>query len=304
MHTHISFKTFFRNLYHLFCYDTKREDNRLRRLININSILSYYIIHDGNEVTQELKQISQHGWTTFPYKKNKHLSHVECGYSEEKQLPFVIHKRKKLFFPRIYSTDNIEYLYRNYIENEQLIGSGYLEKAPHCYITDQFHVQLNDIVVDIGAAEGLLSLDCVETACKVYIVEADPVWIPAITATFEPWKDKCIIVNKFVSDHNDNTNIRLDTLLCNESNHQLFIKMDIEGGETNVLNASKEWLTSLKNMKLACCTYHHHNDAKIIENLVQDIQCSYEFSDGYMLFDQYDEIRPPYFRHGVIRAWK
>lgn len=119
--------------------------------------------------------------------------------------------------------------------------------------------------MDIGAAEGLLSLDCVETACKVYIVEADPVWIPALTATFEPWKDKCIIVNKFVSDHNDNTNIRLDTLLCNESNHQLFIKMDIEGGETNVLNASKEWLTSLKNMKLACCTYHHHNDAKIMK---------------------------------------
>lgn len=100
--------------------------------------------------------------------------------------------------------------------------------------------------MDIGAAEGLLSLDCVETACIVYIVEADPVWIPALTATFEQLKDKCTIVNKFVSDHNDNTNIRLDTLLCNESNHQLFIKMDIEGGETNVLNASKEWLTSLK----------------------------------------------------------
>jgi hypothetical protein len=302
----VSLLKFAKNLYHLLTYDYKKEDKQLRKLITCNDLLGYYSFHDASDLQLELQYVSEFGVEDiFPYAKTDNIKYVEKGMCTQQNLPYVIHKGRRLYFSQDYALEKAEWQYRNYIETEQLLGAGYMQRAPHCYLTNKFNIEKGDVVVDVGSAEGLLSLDNVMDASHIYLVEADPKWIPALKATFEPWKHKCTIVNKFVSDHDDDDNIRLDTLLADTSEKPLFIKMDIEGNETHVLKSAQQWLTIRKKMtKIACCTYHYYDDAAIIEALVKEMGYSFEYSDGYMSYNSYDKIRAPFFKHGLIRAWK
>ena len=58
-----------------------------------------------------------------------------------------------------------------------------------------------------------------------------------------------------------------------------------------------------KPMKIAACTYHYHDEYRDVIDLVSRYGFRYETSDGWMLFGLYDEMRPPYFRHGMVRIW-
>ena len=41
--------------------------------------------------------------------------------------------------------------------------------------------------------------------------EYDSEWREALEATFTPWADKVEIINKYVSDHDDESHIRFDS---------------------------------------------------------------------------------------------
>ena len=53
------------------------------------------------------------------------------------------------------------------------------------------------VFVDVGCAEGYSSLEIIEEAKHVYLFEQNESWLEAIRATFEPWKDKVTIVQKY-----------------------------------------------------------------------------------------------------------
>ena len=131
--------------------------------------------------------------------------------------------------------------------------------------------------------------------------ECDPEWINALLKTFEPWKKKIFIVNKFVSDINNNKYITLDTFF-NEKKIN-FIKADIEGMEINLLNGMRQ-LFNNSNLKLLLCTYHNKNDAIEIQSILENNKFTTEYSKGYMItyFDKF--LEEPYIRRGVIRAFK
>ena len=57
-------------------------------------------------------------------------------------------------------------------------------RSPHCYANEAFGVKEGDVVVDAGAAEGIFTLDCIDRAKKVYIIEADAAWMEALKETF------------------------------------------------------------------------------------------------------------------------
>ena len=88
--------------------------------------------------------------------------------------------------------------------------------SPHRYLTESFTIGQNDVLADIGAAEGNFSLAVIEKVKKIYIFEYDQEWIEALRATFAPWSDKVEIINKFVSDKNDEYHIRFDTFFENK----------------------------------------------------------------------------------------
>jgi hypothetical protein len=78
------------------------------------------------------------------------------------------------------------------------------------------------------------------------------------------------------------------------------LKMDIEGGEKEVISGNADFLRQNK-VKLSCCVYHNQEDAALIKNMLEKIGYETRFSKGYMLCDM-NGVHFPYFRHGVIYA--
>lgn len=248
--------------------------------------------------------VQKNGITVFPYQQIKEMPPVEAGIDEVLRLPYVVHKGKRLYFPHENSINQCITAYNSYISEECLLGGTFREKQPHQYLTENFTVEEGDVLVDVGCAEALLSLDSIEKASKVYLFESEPKWIPALNATFRDYMHKVVIINKYVSDKDSDTTITLKTALRNEHGKQLFIKMDIEGAEIDVLNGSRDFLSARSNTKIACCTYHRQHDAEDISRILSELGYKYEFSDGYMLFYLDDNMQYPYFRHGLVRARK
>lgn len=254
---------------------------------------------------QEADYILQNGPTRYPYKKLGNSLKVESGYDNNLNLPYVIHKGKRLYYPKGFSLKKCENNYRSLVENDCILGGKFLEKQPHQYQSETFKIERGDVLADVGCAEALLALDQIDIINKAYLFESDKRWIPALKATFLDYNNKVEIVNKYVSDSDSTNTISLQTALKEEKDQCVFIKMDIEGAEVEVLNGSREYLNDNHHIKLAVCSYHHQDDEDRIISLLKEFGYHYEFSEGWMYFKGYDSgFRFPYFRHGIIRGWK
>lgn len=269
-------------------------------------LMSYFETHSSKEYEKEINYLKKIGYITiFPYERIKSLPEIKATFDPEYKLPYILHEsNKKLYFPKKYNLEQTKEKYRDYYENENILGGGFTEKAPHQYQSDNVRVKKNDIVLDIGSAEAIFSLSIIDEAKKVYIFEMDNDWIEPLQATFKPYKDKVTIVNKKVSNVNSDCEIRLDTLLLSEPEQGLFIKIDIEGSEYEVIKENESLLKSNFDIRISCCTYHKQDDAGLIEKILIENGFQIEYSDGYMLFIYDDNIKPPYFRKGIIRAFK
>ena len=274
--------------------------NHLRR-----KIIGYYMVNPElhNEYNHELKYIKNSDDFIFPYKKIKNIAEpILAEVDLEINMPYVIHNGRRLYFPSQMKLGHAKDTYRNFIENEGILGGGYREKEPHKYESDTIRVEDGDVLLDIGCAEALFTLEHIEKIKKAYLVESDPYWADALNATFKPYADKVTIVKKFISDKDTEESITLETLLKNEKTDNVFIKMDIEGYEHLVIKSSVKFLAGKKNAKIACCTYHRDNDFNEISTVLKENGFSVETSDGYMIFPFGGELQPPYFRKGVLRA--
>ena len=208
---------------------------------------------------------------------------------------YVMHNKKKLFYSQHYKTEaSVQFTY-NCICIEQD------ERSPHRYLSNGFDVHEGDTVLDIGAAEGNFSLDVIDKAGDVYIFETDEKWIEALKLTFEPWKDKVHIINKFVSNVDNDSCVTLEKLFGDSQID--FIKMDVEGAEIEILECSEKILDRSNDLKLAVCTYHADRDRDIVEQILNNSKYECKTTAGNMLFI-YSTLRPPYFRKVLLRAVK
>ena len=80
--------------------------------------------------------------------------------------------------------------------------------------------------------------------------------------------------------------------------------MDIEGYEKIVIEDNLSLFSQNIDIRLSCCTYHRQTDADDLNTLFKSLGYDTEFSDGYILFSSENNLVPPYFRKGLIRAKK
>lgn len=280
-----------------------REIANLKKDLLFFKMLHYFKNNNPKEYQNEMNYLDKTGTLTpFPYNRtDKEAGNVITGFDRKKKMPFVFHKDKKLYFPKHYNMEQAKYGYLNLIVNDNLLEEKFWEKTPHQYTTETFFVKDEDIVLDIGASEGIFLLDVVDRIKKGFIFEPDKIWLKALKATFEPFKEKVTIINKFASNKDSSNELTIDSCLKNEDEN-IFIKIDVEGNENLVLSGSKSVLTRKNDIRVVCCTYHKHDDANLFENFFNDLNYHTEFSDGYMLFFYDSNIKPPYFRKGLIRA--
>ena len=237
----------------------------------------------------------------FPYPRKEGLQEeVSIRVEREGGLPYVVHKPNvRVFFPKCMGDAEVKECYRQLKYLEGITGEGSLVVSPHCYQDDEFRMQEGDVLLDVGCAEALFSLENAEKARQIYLFECDRKWIKPLKQSFKPYKDKTVIVEKAVSDRTTSRTIRIADAVTNEG--PFFVKMDIEGAERLVLKASEGFLKGNK-VKLSCCVYHRQDDAEVIRALLEGYGYTTRFSKGYML-PTLNGTHYPYFRKGVIYAW-
>lgn len=153
-------------------------------------------------------------------------------------------------------------------------------RSPHRYF-DNIEEFKHRTLLDIGAAEGILSLMAIEQVEHIYLFECEECWIEALQKTFEPWKEKVTIVPKYVGDHDDDSTVTLDTFFRDKPHPNLFVKMDIEGMERKALAGADFLFSEQGNVQFSICTYHKRDDYEVISSFLDRYGCQYKNQTGY-----------------------
>jgi hypothetical protein len=265
-------------------------------------ILEQFALLSGNDVNEEQKEIvrylQKNKVSIFPYPFHSNYSPdmIEVMHDSNNGMRYVILEGKRLYFKKRWSGKRIKKAFCDLMREQDI-------KSPHRYLTDAFNVGKNDIVADIGAAEGNFSLAVIDKVRKIYLFEYDPEWTEPLRATFAPWSEKVEIINKYVSDRNDSSHIRFDTFF-DYTKDVTFLKIDVDGAESVVLSSCHKTFSTSRALKVALCTYHKNDDEKDFTPLLKGFGFSVTPSYGYMI-NYYDKkLKAPYLRRGLIRAVK
>lgn len=180
----------------------KRFRKRKRRLVA--RIQRDFRRHPERYADPGLKEIvaylGDNGVSVFPYPYTEKYDpdKIEVMTDEWEGLKYVMHHGKRLYFRRGPTDINIRRSYSDLLCEQD-------PQSPHCYLRDGFGLEEGSVLFDIGCAEANFALENIERVSKVFLFEMNEGWLAALRRTFEPWKEKVVIINKFVSDHDGDT---------------------------------------------------------------------------------------------------
>jgi hypothetical protein len=284
-----------------FKHHPKEGLNSLKRKLNL-----YFLFNpkQKQKFSEEITFLNKRAVTDFSYSFifpydfvfNYDYHPIKVYTDTIKGLFYVLHNGRKLYYSKEFRNEfdvQIQY-YCISIEQDK--------HSPHRYFDKKNNMVIypNDVVIDIGAAEGNFALDSIEEINHLYIFEVNKEWCEALEATYEPWKEKVTIYNKYVSDTNNEENVTLDFIMQEKIIN--CVKIDVEGAELSILEHAELTLNN-SNINLFICTYHKQEDASKFENLLKNKGFTCSFTQRFMLFTL-RELNPPYFRKGLIRASK
>lgn len=270
----------------------------LKDKIKINLIRLYFRKHSNcpSNYLAAYDFMNKYGLTmipsTFSLKYKDFYKRVNI-YEDIDEMKYVIHNSRKLYFPRRMNKMEIAKLYQSLITEQD-------PESPHAYEYKDIRVKKGDVLLDIGAAEGIFTLDHIDELGHAYLFECDNEWNEALNKTFKEWKYKVDIISKYVSDENTDLSITIDEFVKQEKCEIDFIKMDIEGMEIKALNGAVKVLNS-SHIKLSVCAYHNRNDAKEIMDLLLKAGYSIVKNNRLMYLGDYTS---PFFRLGLVYAIK
>ncbi|MCU0363247.1 MAG: hypothetical protein MUD02_02565 [Bacteroidales bacterium] len=250
----------------------------------------------NSELEEVLKYLESNPVSIFPYPFQHNYSprNVEVFTDKSLGMRYVIQDGKRLYFRRRWSEERIRRAYSDLMCEQD-------PASPHRYLSGSFDVSSDDVIADIGAAEGNFSLAVVDRVKRIYLFERDREWAEALRATFGPWKDKVVIINKYLSSHDDDRHARFDTFIGSNGD-VTFLKIDVDGAESAVLSGCEGLFRSQRPIRIALCTYHRNEDESEFTALLSGYGFNVSPSRGYMI-NYYDKkLKAPYLRRGLIRA--
>lgn len=291
-----------RKIKKLFKRSVKKKDLvRLRE-----GILEYYdkngLPDDDPDLKSAVAYIRDKGTKAFPYTFGDKYDdmQVEVFKDPECGLRYVLHGGRRLYFVKGWGDRRVLHTYAALLREQD-------PDSPHCYQQADLGVEEGDTLFDIGCAEALLTLMVVDKVKAAYLFEGDPRWIEPLRRTFEPWKEKVTIVDKFVSDKDTPTSVTIGRIIERDAvAGRLFLKLDVEGAEKEVIAGMSEAIGSYPDaIDAVVCTYHNQNDFAELSSLMRSEGFDVSPSKGYMLFIyDYKRLKPPYFRKGAIYCRK
>ena len=239
-------------------------------------LLSFFV--KGNQKLNAYVFMNQYGWTSYPgmYSLNYKSLTPSVLIDEINTLPFIFHNGKRLYFPASFSQEKIGLVYRSLLIEQDV-------RSPHRYVVSNLSLK-ETTLLDIGAAEGIFSLDVIDYVDSVYLFECDEEWIPALSATVAPWNDKVHILKRFIGHVDNECTLTIDSFMRQIPHpNKLFLKMDIEGAELQALQGAKKTLMEYgSRLRFAICTYHSDDDKESISSFLSRYGYKYEFTKGFL----------------------
>lgn len=232
---------------------------------------------NNSEINEIINYINKHG--NLSAISNNYVDEydnfdAEVFHDYEKGLKYILFQNKKMYFPRYYSEDQIKEYYKGItIEQDP--------RSPHYYKKENYNVLPGDVVVDAGVAEGNFSLDIIDIAEHIYIIEADEMWVEALECTFEAYNEKITIIKGYLSNEMVGEYVSLDGLFADKEIN--YLKMDIEGYERFALKGAEKTIAKATDFRCAVCSYHKKDDEKCINEFFDRMNMDYETSNGYMV---------------------
>lgn len=271
-------------------------------------ICKIFILEKKDELIAEnpaygkyIDYLMQNDLTVFCDDFEDKYNYIEYNIQRDRGYPYVELNEKRVYYPAKFNLASVR-------ENIRQICCEQDISSPHRYLDSDESLE-DYIVFDCGAAEASLMVEHIEEIKHLYLFEADNKWNKPLKLSFEKWSEKVSIINKYVTNKNSDDTVSLKNYILklhndgvlNYREDKIFIKMDIEGAETEVLRDIQELLIDAKNIKLAICVYHNNDDEDKVFSILPEF-FSRRVREGYMLFWADEEIAFPYFRHGVIRS--
>jgi hypothetical protein len=291
------------NLFNKLLYKVSSRLNTYKATVRAqkrrDTILKYF---DANkpvdaEINAAYEHLKNHSLSVFPalFAEKYNFQNIEVHHDASKGLHWVSHNGHRLYFKRSYTVTTIKILYSGLLAEQDL-------ESPHCYTGENFNLIQEDVLLDVGSAEGIFALSNIESLQRVCLFERENEWVEALEATFEPWKSKVEIISKFVSDVTNEENITIDDFLKSKSFVPSLVKIDVEGAEDRVLRGMEETIQK-HHPKIALCTYHKQGDFDKFSKYLSERNYSTATTTGVMFFlSPGESLKPPFFRKGLIRA--
>ncbi len=273
------------------------KDYTLRR----KAVLNYYRNFDRSalpgQIREGLEYLRCHKYTPLPFRwAGKYDNYnPEVFRDSSNQHLYVMFEGKRMYFPGSFSGTSVIWSVRAAMREQD-------RQSPHLYLTPDFQPEQGSLIIDAGVAEGNFALSVIEKAEKLVLVECDPGWMEALRLTFAPWKEKVLFIEKYMSDSAGESTISIDELLKDHVDGNVFIKLDIEGYEMKALAGMKRLMESGRKVRMAVCTYHHHNDYRDIRSALEEYGFNCTPTEGFVLF--FHEGEEPSFRKVLLRAEK
>ena len=250
-----------------------RLNRRIKTKDTVDKFISKYEKSNDEEIQKVISYVKKNGMTNYPNtNEKKYYNMIIRVFRDDEGYPYVLHKGKKLFFPMKFTDDHVKKSYRTLLHEQD-------SKNSHHYLEEDRFPQKEDIVADIGAAEGIFALDVVDKCEKIYLFEMEENWTTPLEKTFALYKDKIEIVKKYVSNKTDDVCVTLDDFFRNKK--ITYIKADIEGAEVSMLEGGRKILAT-RIKRALICTYHRSDDEKKVTNVMTEFGFEKQANDGYL----------------------
>ena len=254
---------------------------KMFRVINMEKIENYYYI-----TNDDYKELVVAYLIEYLYKRNIDINEDIIQIGNFKMINFF--KDKK------YSIEMEDFILPCLFHDHTMLQDGPYEFG-------QVHLCKGDIVFDCGAHNGAFSMYSLIKGCEVHAFEPVPMTYNRLKNNMNLYKTKNVnMVNKGVWSHTGQQSFYLsddsatdsailykdghvetlevisidEYVLSNHLNRVNFVKADIEGAESRMLEGMRETIHKY-HPKLSICSYHKSNDPEVLENLIYSIYNKY-----------------------------